>query len=358
MTRIAFIVGACLLAVALLPAYGQPPPADIRATLEATDQPTATVIAEISKQIGAQVGLVGPGPEQVTLSLKDARPDEAVAALAEALEASWVRSYVLESAPPPVPFTPDQLMGGFTHQRDGWFESLTDEQRQTIMAMAMLSLQPGAKPPPIAGAGLAKPPPTGAMPGAPFQGRFDAVRQIILPLRTETVTLKLDNVPLAQALFALMGASKFIVAAGGDLSGNVTLDVDKQPLEQVVAEIATAVQAQWRPIYLLSVPRALSDAEMDEKIDEALQSRLAQFWAMPRERRTEEVGKWVDRLGQWGHMARQTTPEGQPSMMNRALKTVGPKALQWMAQYAAGLPQDLRAELKPIIQALAEAIPK
>jgi hypothetical protein len=181
---------------------------------------------------------------------------------------------------------------------------------------------------------------------------------LILPGRTETVTLKLQDQPLAQALYEITSASKFIVAAGADLSGNVTLDADKLPLEQVVAQIATAVNAQWRPIYLLSVPRVLSDQEMDELMDSALQSRMGRFWALPREERGREVQKWVDRLGQWGNMAKQTTPEGQPSMMNRALKTVGPKALTWMTQYMAGLPQGQREEIKPLVQALAKAIPQ
>jgi hypothetical protein len=359
MRRIALLLSVCASAVALGPAGAQPP-ADAKVTLEAADQPTAEVVAEITKQLGVQVGIVGQAPEQVTLSLKDAAPDAAVAALAEALDASWLRSYVLESQPPAVPFTPDQLLAGLLHQRDSWFESLTEEQRQAIMALAMLSLQPGANRPQIAGAGLAKPLPTstGPAPGGPFQGRFDAVRQIILPQRTETVTLHLDNVPLPQALFALMTASKFIVAAGGDLTGNVTVAADDRPLTEVVGQIAEAVGAQWRPIYLLSVPRVLSDAEMEEKIDEALQSRLAMFWSKPREERAREVDKWVGRLKQWGHMAQQTTPDGKPSMMNRALATVGPKALQWMTQYVAGLPQDRRLELKPIIQALGEALPK
>lgn len=349
-----FLTGMCIAQPPL-------PRPDLKATLEAADQPTAAVVAEVSKQIGAQVGIVGPGaPEQVTLSLKDATPDDAVAALADALGASWVRSYVLESQPPATPFTPDQLLAGLTHQRDSWFEGLTDDQRQAIVAMTMLSLQPGANRPKIAGAGIAQPPQTGpgAGPGGPFQGRFDAVRQLILPQRTETVTLQLDNKPLAPALLDLITASKFVVAAGADLAGNVTLQAEQQPLEQVIAQIATAVQATWRPIYLLSVPRALSDAEMDNMLDDALQSRMAQFWSLPRERRAEEVQKWVGRLGQWGNMAKQTNADGQPSMMNRALKTIGPKALMWMTQYSAGLSRDQRAELKPIVQALGEALPK
>lgn len=357
MVRIALLFGACLSAAVMLPAGAQPP-ADAEATLEAAGQPTAEVVAEIGQQLGVQVGIVDPAPGQVTLSLKETRADEAVAALAEALGASWVRSYVLESRPPDTPFTPDQLLAGLLHQRDTWFESLTEPQRQALMAMAMLSLQPGAKRPAIPGAGVARPPEGAAGPpaGGPFQGRFDAVRQLILPQRTETVTLQLDNQPLPQALFALMTASKFVVAAGADLTGNVTLKADQQPLEQVIGEIAAAVNAQWRPIYLLSVPRVLSEAEMEQKVDEALQSRLAQFWSKPPEERAQEVQKWVGRLNQWGAMARQPGADGQPNMVKRALTTVGPKALQWMTQYAAGLPQDRRAELKPLIQALGEAI--
>lgn len=355
MTRPLVLLLLSLLPAVLSTAHAQPPP-DAKVTLEAAGQPTAEVVTDIGQQLGVQVGIVDPAPGQVTLNLKEARADEAVAALAEALGASWVRSYVLESRPPDTPFTPDQLLAGLLHQRDTWFESLTEPQRQALMAMAMLSLQPGAKRPAIPGAGVARPP-EGAAAG-PLPGRFDAVRQLILPQRTETVTLQLDNQPLPQALFALMTASKFVVAAGADLTGSVTLKADQQPLEQVIAEIAAAVNAQWRPIYLLSVPRVLSEAEMEQKVDEALQSRLAQFWSKPPEERAQEVQKWVGRLNQWGAMARQPGPDGQPNMMKRALTTVGPKALQWMTQYVAGLPQDRRAELKPLIQALGEALPK
>jgi len=353
----------CLLVVGVSLAPAQPPPPpEPKVTLEATDQPTAEVVAEIGKQIGAQVGLIGPAPQQVTVSLKEAKPDEAVATLADALGASWVRSYVLESAPPPTPFTPDQLLAGLMNQRDGWFESLTEQQRETIMALAMLSLREGAQRPKIAGAGMAKPPeqPGGAAgpgPGGMFQGRYDAVRQLIIPLRSETVTLKLADKPLPQALLELMTASKFIIAAGADLAGNVTLEANQQPLEKVVAEIAAAVNAQWRPIYLLSVPRALSESEMDKQVDNALQSRMGQFWSLPRERRAEEVQKWSGRLDQWGNMARTPNADGTPSMMNRALTAVGPKVLTWLTEYTATLPQDQRNEIKPLLQALGKAIP-
>jgi type II secretory pathway component GspD/PulD (secretin) len=327
-----------------------------KVTLDVTDQPSAEVMAEVGRQIEAQVAFVGPNlPEKVTLRLQDAAPDEAVARLAEALEASWMRAYVLESQPPPTPYTGDQLFDGLENQRNNWVQSLTPEQHEALVKGVLLAPRPapGETPSVMPGAGRAKWP---AGPSAALLGRYDAVRNVTLPQRTECVTLTLQDTPLPQALFAVTTASGFLVAAGGGLGGNITLTAEQQPLEQVIAEIAPQANAQWRPIYLLSIPRDLSAAETDQKIEQGMQRHFGQFWAKTPDARAEEVQNWVGRLGKWGEMAKQPTADGRPNMVARAIQTLGPKVLSHLVEYSSGLPPAQRKELTPLIQALGKAV--
>lgn len=337
-------------------AWAQPAAAP-RVTLEAVDQPVAQVAAELGEQIGAQVGLLAPCPATVSLTVQDAAPEEAVAKLAEALGASWVRAYLLESQPPAQPWAAEDLLKGLQNQRNRWLESLNETQRQGLLAMVALSSRPpqgeGPKPPPLPGGARA-----GQVPAQdPFSRmRMDPVQQLLLPNRTDRVTLSVDDQPLEQALYAFTTASGFFMAAGADLAGEITIHAEQQPVEEVVEAIAAAAGARWRRIYLLAVPRDMSEAELEEAVKTNIGGMMQRYWAKPPEERAAEVSRWVERLGRWGQMAQQRGEDGQPNLVARGLQQLGPRAMSYLQQYSSSLSMEQRRELLPIVRALGQAI--
>lgn len=400
-------LGLLALVGSVTVACAQEAKAPVKVTLQVTDEPVAKVAEKLTELTGIQIGVIAPGEAKVTLDLKEVTIEQAVKAFAEAFEASWIRAYVLESRPPDKPYTPEQLIAGLENQRENWFESLSDEQRAALMeswrgtrgpregeaqAPAVMpgagrsSLgrrgpggpgqpgQPGqggqpGQPPvegqaPAAAQGQGGPQGQGGLQG-PGQGQggqrggmrlFDPVGQLILPVRSETITLELPGVPLNEAIFDLTTVSGFIVAAGGDLRGEVTLKAENKPLEEVIAEVAKAVSGQWRPLYLLSVPRELSEAEQEQRMEQRFQSRWARYWAKSPEERAQDIQQQVERINRWAEMARRPAQDGQPNRAAQGLQRRGQRMLSRLATYSASLTPAQRMELKPLMRALGAAI--
>jgi len=435
------VVGLVLGAVPWAAAQDQKPePTAPKVTLDVTDQPAADVAADITKQSSVQVGVVSPCTALATVKVTDVKTEPAVKAFGEAIEASWIRAYVLESAPPATPWTADQLYAGMNNQRENWFDSFTDEERGKLFEQWRASgafgrgrggpgqgpgqgQGPGAQggPPPAAGEGQAAPQaqaapqPPPEMPGAgrsnmqrrlreeaqkaaqaaqaaggqapegqpaagqpaagqpaagqpaagqPGQGGpggqggrfgvrlYDPVGDLIIPVRTDTVTLTLQDTPLQEALYDFTTASGFIVAAGADLTGNITLQAENKPIEEVLAQIATAVNAKWRPIYLLSVPRQLSEAEQEAQMEQRFQSRWARFWAKSPEERAADIQQQVDRINRMAERMRQGAQQGRGG---GRFQRFGARMAQRMARYSAGLSDAQRKEIKPLLQAMSKA---
>ena len=100
-----------------------------------------------------------------------------------------------------------------------------------------------------------------------------------------------------------------------------------------------------RRVYVMSVPRQLTQEEMDQRQEAAFQSRMAQFWASSAEDRAQQVQQWanmIDRMSQNG--------------ANPRMQRMGNRMLGRLGQYSAGLSPAQRAELKPIITALGNAL--
>jgi len=171
-------------------------------------------------------------------------------------------------------------------------------------------------------------------------------------VRTETVTLTLQDTPLQQALYDFTTASGFIVAAGADLTGNITLQAENKPIEEVLTQIATAVNAKWRPIYLLSVPRQLSEAEQEAQMEQRFQSRWARFWAKSPEERAADIQQQVDRINRMAERMRQGAQQGRGG---GRFQRFGARMAQRMARYSAGLSDAQRKEIKPLLQAMSKA---
>jgi len=183
---------------------------------------------------------------------------------------------------------------------------------------------------------------------------YDPVRDLIIPVRTETVTLNLQDVPLQEALYNFMTASGFIVAAGGDLSGNITLQAENKPIDEVLTQIATAVNAKWRPIYLMSVPRELSEAEQEAQMDNRFNSRWARYWAKSPEDRAKDIQQQVERITRMAERMRQAQANGQNPGGGR-FQRMGGRMMQRMTKYSATLSDAQRQEIKPLMQAMSKA---
>src|SRR6056297_323145 len=74
-------------------------------TMSAEQWTAAQVAAELEEQAGIQVAVTDWTEGSVTGTLEDFTVEEAVSSLGQATTSSWVRFYMLESAPPAEPYS-------------------------------------------------------------------------------------------------------------------------------------------------------------------------------------------------------------------------------------------------------------
>ena len=173
---------------------------------------------------------------------------------------------------------------------------------------------------------------------------------IIIPVRLDTVTLKEDNTELQQALFDFMTASGFITVASTDLAGAVTCNLDKAPINDVLDKVATSVNGKWQPVYLLSLPRILTDAEVEARTEARFQSQWSAYWAKSPADRKADLQNRIDGLNRMAEMAKQN-PQMAARMQNR-----GSRMLSRLERYSATLSMEQRREIMPMVQALGAAV--
>jgi len=185
---------------------------------------------------------------------------------------------------------------------------------------------------------------------------FDPVAQLIIPMRTDTVTLKAANLDLAQALLDFTTASGFLAVPSTDLAGAVTLDADKLPVDQVLDKLAEGVGGKWRPIYLLALPRVLSEEEQEARAEQGFQSRWAQFWAKSPADRAQDIQSQVQRIQQFSQRAREAAANGQQGRGAGRMQRFGQRMMSRLSTYSAGLSPSQRAEIHPLLKALGAAV--
>lgn len=208
----------------------------------------------------------------------------------------------------------------------------------------------------------------GAQPAAGGQGqpangqerRFvqmdDPVGQLIIPVRKETIDLEAGDSELLQTLFSFTTASGFLAVASTDLSGKVTLKLQQAPLGDALDQVATAVDGKWQPLYLLGVPRELSEAEVEARSEQRFQGRWAQFWAKSKEERAADIQQQVERLQRFTQMRQQNAANGQQGGRGNRMRNFGQRMLSRMERYTASLSLDQRRELLPLIRAMGQAV--
>lgn len=333
--------------------------------------------AEAGKQLGLTVLVVDRSTATVTLDVKDVKLEDAIAALADAGQSSWMRLYILERTPPATPYTGDQLAAMVQTLRAEWMATMTREElqdlRQQWADVQQMMRDAGAPPMPGAGfynlrggfggaggAGGAGAPGAGAPGGGGgrrggFGPTVDAIAPpngLVLPVRADKFTLSVTSAPVKQLQYAFMRASGFFLLADEKVTGTVTVDLKNAKMKDVLAKIADATATKVRTVYLLTQPRPMTQDEQQAQQDQQIDNQLAQFWQMTPEERAQWVQNRVQQISRWADAA-AANPGSRAAQM---LSSRGPRMLDRMARGAANLTAEQRMELKPVMQALGRAI--
>lgn len=188
-------------------------------------------------------------------------------------------------------------------------------------------------------------------PGNPMQ-YDDPVRNLLLPVRKEQLSLDLSGVTIDAANCAFTTACGFLVMTDAEYEGTVTTKLEDAELAEALDAIAAAAGAEWRMVYILSQPKKLTDEEvaertqqMEQRMEQAFQSRWAEFWALEPEERAERIERivgWMDRMPQ---------PEGRRADRFRRM---GARMMTRMTSYSLTLTPQQREEIKPLLQAMAK----
>ena len=335
----------------LTAAWSQGTNQELKISLNVENEPAANVAAEIAKQSGVQIAVTEKTDALVTLALADASLEEAVKALAECFEGSWMRAYVIEQKAPPTPYTAKQLADRMLLLREDWMDSMSDDERMALFtrwrdawrkqreeAAAQMQTQPTRE-------------------ERRRRVRMDdPIRALMFPERLQTISLNLVEAPLKQAQYAFMAASGYIALAEVGLDGVVGISVQDASLDEALDQIAAAVDAKWRRFYLLCEPKEFTDEELQARGEAARDRRWARFWAKTPEERAAEVDKRVERIQRWAERASQPAEGDRPNRRRRGLQRIGPRIMSRLAQYSAGLTPEQRLEIKPILKAMGAAV--
>lgn len=355
---------ACGLALAQ---EEQPADDQIRVNLIAEDEPVQDVAAQITEQTGVQIAVTANTEAKLTGKLEDRSVEDSVKLLAAGARASWVRAYLLESAPPEVPYSADELLAKLGQARNEWLESLSGEEQQELVSRAMREFDRGTDGPAGVRAGrhemLAGPgggvaeiaAPDGAQRGDDVFTRMtryaDPIPGLLLPERTDSITLDLTNAPLYEALSEFTRNCRFLVVAEPGLAGTVTLSLNDAPHSEALDAIAEASGAQWRTVYVLGQPRPLTEAEIarrQEQRGEQMMQLWGEFWQRPKEERAQWVALGVSGIERMAARMEEATPEER-----QRFERLGDFAFDFMVGYSTQLTPEQRLELKPVLQALA-----
>lgn len=200
--------------------------------------------------------------------------------------------------------------------------------------------------------------PEGGEGGAGGPGGFmqydDPIRNVLLPVRKDTVSLDITDLTIDAANSAFTTACGFLVMTDTEYPGTVTTKLEEAELSKALDTIAAAAGAKWRMVYILSQPRKLTDEEvaernqqMEQRMEQAFQNRWTEFWALEPEARAERIERMV------GWMERMPQPEGARA---DRLRRMGGRMLSRMTSYSMTLSPEQREEIKPLLQAMAKRV--
>ncbi|MGI5817929.1 MAG: hypothetical protein ACOX9R_07495 [Armatimonadota bacterium] len=340
-------------------------------TVTASQWTAAQVAAEIERQTGVQVAVTEWTEGSVTGSLADFAIEDAVSSLGKATRSSWMRFYMLETAPPEVPYTASELLVRLETRRGELVAGLSDEQRRELRGPARadragqgdLPEQPRADAGPLPGGAIAQPATPEGAEGAQRGRRaamnaVDPIRPLLFEGRSDSITWDATDLALDEALAEFSFRSRFTVLADEGLTGTVSLQLEEAPLSEALDAIAEAAGAQWRTVYVVSTPRPLTEEEIaqrgvarEDRMEEIARAQMAEFWRQPPEERARQIDEGVELIERITERMQDATPEQQ----QRALRFAD-RALVRMIGYTTELTPEQRQEVKPVLEAMARAM--
>ena len=335
----------------------------VTVNLVAESEPVRSVAARITEQVEIQIAVTANTERNVTGQLAERTIDESAELLAAGSQASWMRAYMLESSPPEVPYSAEELLTKLTEARAAWMERLTDQQRQEVFGRIQRDGPGGGFGELLAGPGGAvatvqarEGGPEGARGGAAvMMQQDDPIRRLLLPGRTDTITLDLTDVSLEDALTQFTLNSRFLVVAEEGLDGTIALSLEDAPLADALEAIAEAAGAQWRPVYILGQPRQLTQAEMAQREeqrevrrDARFDQRWEDFWQRTPQERAESIQRRVAGVERMAERVQNAPPERRERLVRRQARM-----FDRMVGYSTQISPEQRLELRPLLQAMA-----
>ena len=171
----------------------------------------------------------------------------------------------------------------------------------------------------------------------------------MIPGREKSVSLQLQDTPLAEAQVGFFNATGYILVAPDGMQGQVTINVDKAPLKDALDAVAKSVNAKWHEFYIVAKPRPLTQDEVDARADARTQAGFNALWAMSPEDRAKAIQQRVDGLDRMAQRIQDAPPAVQAQMAQRMQRRMGR-----MTKYTAGLTADQRMQLRPVLSKMAQ----
>jgi type II secretory pathway component GspD/PulD (secretin) len=296
-------------------------------TLDVTNTPLKDVAVTLAQTSGVTIHATdAAGEAPVTLNLPETDLSDAVPAVAEAIDGSWLRTYVIEPVgrEPAEETTADVLARLQVAWRD-WMFSRTDEELDAFRERALAAMG-GA--------------PTAPQPTASGGMMFDMVDTLQAPFRAEQVSLKLNAAELPEALGQFTLACGYITLLSTDVTGQVTLDVTDEELPKVLDALCAQVNAQWRPLYIIGKAREVSPDEMEQRFTQMLEQGAAEFWKQSPEQRADIIQRITDRMA-------KVPPEVRTAIKNSPWTS---RIMGRAMQFVFTLTPDQRREITPLLQ--------
>ncbi len=309
-----------------------PQPTDGHMGLDVTDAPVIELARCVTRASGITV-LATESTGRVGLKGDFPNVESVVRATAEAIDGSWLRTYVIEPVGqvPAEEETAADVLGRLQVAWRDWMLSRSDEELDAFRDRA-LAARGGAvtAPQPTATGGL----------------MFDMVDVLQSPFHAEQVSLKLDAVEAPEALAQFTLGCGYITLLSPDVTGAVTLDVTEEELPKVLDVLCAQVNAQWRPLYILGKARDVPPDEMEQRFTQMLEQGAAEFWKQPPEDRARIIQRITDRMAQVPPDVRSAIKSSPwtSRIMGRAM------------QFVFTLTPDQRREIAPLLQSTAKLV--
>jgi hypothetical protein len=295
--------------------------------LDVQDKPVSEIAKALAEMTGVTVLTTQTAADaQATVKVTDVDLDTALEAVADAIEGSWLRTYVIEPADQqPAEETIDDILQRLQTAWRDWMLTCTDEELDTFRERAMAAMDgPPTPPQPTAAGGI----------------MFDIIDTLQGPFHAEQITLKLDAAEVREALKQFTLQSGYITLLADDVTGQVTLDVTDEKLPKVLDMICEATDTKWRPLYIIGKPRELTPDEMEQRLADMMQRGADEFWKLPPDQRQDIIQRLTERMA-------SIPPDARAAIRNSPWTG---RIMGRVMQFMFTLTPEQRREISPLMQ--------